>query len=182
MIAQVKSEADNAVKAAQQEAKAARNALAAKERELADRESSIRASLDEAVGAERTRIAKEERERAETQAQTLIALERDRAKDRETKMERLYSYMTGSDFRATLEGIALPFCELQDELAAEKRAAQARWKRHERRIERVLVSVGSLQGDLQGIAGEEMPALSGFQADGLVEIPDMREESDALLN
>lgn len=88
---------------------------------------------------------------------------------KETKMERLYAYMVGQDFRSALEGIALPFRELHDELAAEKRATLARWKRQERRIERVLNSVAALQGDLQGIAGSEMPELPGFEFDAGVE-------------
>jgi len=96
---------------------------------------------------------------------------------RETKKERLYDYMIGPEFRAVVEGIALPFRELNDELTAEKRATLSRWKRQERRIERVLMSVASLQGDLQGIAGSEMPELPGFEVedsdrlDKLVAVP-----------
>jgi len=71
--------------------------------------------------------------------------------------------MIGPEFRATLEGIALPFRELSEELLAEKRATLSRWKRQERRIEQVLNNVASLQGDLQGIAGREMPELPGFE-------------------
>jgi hypothetical protein len=85
------------------------------------------------------------------------------AMGRETKKERLYDYMIGPEFRATLEGIALPFRELSEELLAEKRATLSRWKRQERRIEQVLNNVASLQGDLQGIAGREMPELPGFE-------------------
>lgn len=88
---------------------------------------------------------------------------------KETKMERLYAYMIGQEFRSTLEGIAMPFRELHDELVAEKRATLSRWKRQERRIERVLSSVASLQGDLQGIAGSEMPELPGFEPDAGVQ-------------
>lgn len=84
------------------------------------------------------------------------------AEGKESKMERLYAYMIGNEFRAILEGIALPFRELHDELLAEKRATQSRWRRQERRIERVLSSVAGLQGDLQGIAGSEMPQLPAF--------------------
>ena len=82
---------------------------------------------------------------------------------RETKKDRLYDYMIGPEFRATIEGIALPFHELNEELMAEKRSTLARWKRQEKRIERVLTSVASLQGDLQGIAGNEMLQLPGFE-------------------
>jgi hypothetical protein len=87
------------------------------------------------------------------------------AMGRETKKERLYDYMIGPEFRATLEGIALPFHELSEELLSEKRSTLARWKRQEKRIEQVLTSVASLQGDLQGIAGREMPELPGFESE-----------------
>lgn len=82
---------------------------------------------------------------------------------RETKKDRLYDYMIGPEFRATIEGVALPFQELYDELAAEKRSTQTRWKRQEKRLERVLTNIASLQGDLQGIAGNEVPQITGFE-------------------
>ena len=90
---------------------------------------------------------------------------RQAAEGKESKMERLYAYMSGQEFRSMMEGIALPFRELHDELVSEKKATLARWKRQERRIERVLTSVASLQGDLQGIVGSEIPALPGFEPD-----------------
>jgi hypothetical protein len=71
--------------------------------------------------------------------------------------------MIGPEFRTTIEGIALPFKELYDELASEKRATLSRWKRQEKRLERVLTNIAGLQGDLQGIGGSEMPQLSGFE-------------------
>jgi hypothetical protein len=95
------------------------------------------------------------------------------AEGKESKMERLYAYMIGNEFRAILEGIALPFRELHDELLAEKRTTQSRWRRQERRIERVLSSVAGLQGDLKGIAGSEMPELPGFEP-----VVDMDEAED----
>jgi len=82
---------------------------------------------------------------------------------RESKKDRLYTYMTGPEFRAAIESIALPFKELHDELAAEKRATLARWRRQERRIERVLNGVATFQGDLQGLVGSEIPAIAGFE-------------------
>lgn len=91
------------------------------------------------------------------------------AEGKESKMERLYAYMIGTEFRAILEGIALPFREIHDELLAEKRTTLSRWRRQERRIERVLASVAGLQGDLTGIAGSEMPELPGFEAESNLE-------------
>jgi hypothetical protein len=82
---------------------------------------------------------------------------------RESKKDRLYTYMTGPEFRVAIESIALPFKELHDELAAEKRSTLARWRRQERRIERVLTGVATFQGDLQGLVGSEIPAIEGFE-------------------
>jgi hypothetical protein len=84
---------------------------------------------------------------------------------RETKMERLYTYMTGPEFRATIEGIAQPFVELRASLDSEKRSTLARWKKQERLLDRVLNNVAGLQGDLQGIAGAEMAELPSFVAE-----------------
>jgi hypothetical protein len=93
----------------------------------------------------------------------LTAEARQGALGRETKKDRLYDYMIGPEFRATVEGIALPFRELYDELAVEKRSTISRWKRQEKRLGRVLENIASLQGDLQGIAGSEMLELPGFE-------------------
>jgi len=103
---------------------------------------------------------------------------------RETKKDRLYDYMIGPEFRATVEGIALPFHELNEELMAEKRATLTRWRRQEKRIERVLTSIASLQGDLQGIAGNEMLQLPGFElesgGDTIAELSDYLLEDAGL--
>ncbi|MFQ3669407.1 MAG: DUF2130 domain-containing protein [Fimbriimonadaceae bacterium] len=84
------------------------------------------------------------------------------AQGRESKAERVYSYLTSSDFRAVVAGIAQPFVDMQNDLISEKRATLARWKKRERQIQRVLENVAALQGDLQAIAGEEMGELPEF--------------------
>lgn len=91
---------------------------------------------------------------------------------RETKAERLYTYMTGPEFRAIIEGIALPFLELSKALEAEKRTTQVRWNKQEKLLARVLSGVAGLQGDLQGIAGSEMPELPGFATNDEAKMPE----------
>ena len=85
------------------------------------------------------------------------------------KAEMLYDYLTGPEFRARLEGIVEPFIQMQSDLEAEKRSTLSRWKRTERRIERVLISASSLSGDLQGIGGREMPELPAFEGPALID-------------
>lgn len=92
----------------------------------------------------------------------LEAAARLQATGKAAKAERLYEYMMGVEFRTAVEGIARPFVEMRGELEKEKRATMSRWKRQEKRIERVLGSVAGMQGSLQAIGGMEMLELPGF--------------------
>jgi hypothetical protein len=80
-----------------------------------------------------------------------------------TKMELLYAYLTGTQFRGRIGAIAERFAEMQDELAQEKRLTQQRWARRERQIEAALTATLGLHGDLQGIAGRAIPSLEGLE-------------------
>lgn len=90
---------------------------------------------------------------------------RKHATGKELKAEHLYEYMMGPEFRTVLEGIAVPFIEMKAELAKEQTSTINRWKRQEKRIERVLYNVAGLRGDLQGIGGMEMAQLPAFDED-----------------
>lgn len=84
-----------------------------------------------------------------------------------TKAERLYQYMMSPEFRSWLEGIAEPFQQMQSDLVSEKRTMYARWNKREKQLERVMTSVAGLSGDLQGIAGDELPELPFSDEDAL---------------
>jgi len=47
------------------------------------------------------------------------------------KMELVYSYLAGPEFRNRVSGIAEPFIEMQTDLARERRAAQKTWTKRE---------------------------------------------------
>ncbi|MCU0315360.1 MAG: DUF2130 domain-containing protein [Fimbriimonadaceae bacterium] len=85
------------------------------------------------------------------------------AEGKQGKAELLYDYLTGSEFKARIEGIIEPFVAMQTDLAKEKAATLKRWKKREKQIERVLLSVTGLSGDLQGIGGREMPELPALE-------------------
>ena len=84
-----------------------------------------------------------------------------------TKAELLYQYMMSPEFRSWLEGIAEPFKQMQSDLVSEKRTMYARWNKREKQLERVMTSVAGLSGDLQGIAGDELPGLPFSDEDAL---------------
>lgn len=82
---------------------------------------------------------------------------------RDEKMEYLYNYLTGSQFRNKIENIVTAFISMQDELQKEKRALQAIWNRREKEISRVIDSTTALYGDLQGIMGGALQTISQFE-------------------
>ncbi len=80
----------------------------------------------------------------------------------ETKMEQVYAYLTGPQFRHRVEAIVENFQSMQDELTREKAAMQRIWARREKQIEGMVSATVGLQGDLEGIAGQAMPRIEGL--------------------
>jgi len=92
-----------------------------------------------------------------------VAMARRAAEGRGEKMQVLYDYLTGSEFRNRVGGFVEAFKEMQEELDRERRAMMTTWKRRERLMERALCNVTAFYGDLQGIAGkglEDLPHLA----------------------
>jgi len=85
-----------------------------------------------------------------------VALAKRAAEGSGQKMQLLYDYLTGTEFRNRIEGLVEAFVDMQDELAAEKRATLTRWKRREKMIDRALENITAFCGDLQGIAGRQL--------------------------
>jgi hypothetical protein len=79
------------------------------------------------------------------------------------KMEVLYSYLSGAEFRQRVETIVEAFGEMQKDLADERKAAERRWSKREKQLLRVIGSTSGMYGDLQGLIGSSLqtiPALA----------------------
>jgi hypothetical protein len=81
------------------------------------------------------------------------ALARVSGEDREGKSNRVYSYVTGQDFRQRVGAIVDAYITLRQEIETEKRSHKTRWARQERSLDLLLDGAGRLYGDLQGIDG-----------------------------
>jgi len=79
------------------------------------------------------------------------------------KMERVYQYLSGPEFRNRVRGLVGPYDEMQADLNAEKRAINKQWNKRQKQLDRALASTTGLYGDLEGIIG----------GDGLQEIEGM---------
>lgn len=79
------------------------------------------------------------------------------------KMDLVYHYLTGPQFRQRVEAIVEAFSTMQDDLDAEQRAMKRLWAKRARQIERAALNAVGMHGDLAGIVGGallELPSLA----------------------
>jgi hypothetical protein len=82
-----------------------------------------------------------------------LAFARASAEGRDQKMDVVYRYLTGPEFRERVNAIIHTFVGMQDQLNKEKRALMKHWSRREKQIQTVLSGLSGMYGDLQGIIG-----------------------------
>jgi hypothetical protein len=103
---------------------------------------------------------------ASTLRQQLIALTFARlsAQGRDTKMEVVYRYLTGPEFRERVNAILRTFVGMKEQLEREKRALIKHWGAREKQIETVIDGLSGMYGDLQGIIGStSLPEISSLK-------------------
>jgi hypothetical protein len=91
------------------------------------------------------------------------------------KMELLYRYLSGDQFRARVQGIVEAFTAMQTQLDRERRAMERLWREREKQIERVVTNTVGMYGEMRGLIGTslpEIPALALDDAEGLLDGPD----------
>ncbi|MEJ2170906.1 MAG: DUF2130 domain-containing protein [Desulfobacterales bacterium] len=94
-----------------------------------------------------------------------ISRERTASTGKNEKMEALYQYLAGVEFKQKIEGIIEAFTSMQDQLLRERRAMEKHWKQREKEIERVVKNTAGLYGDMQGIIGGQIPAIPALELD-----------------
>jgi hypothetical protein len=102
-----------------------------------------------------------------------LAFARASAEGRDQKMDVVYRYLTGPEFRERVNAIIQTFVGMQDQLSKEKRALMKHWSRREKQIQTVLSGLSGMYGDLQGIIGTaSLPEIE------TLEITDVDDEED----
>ncbi len=80
------------------------------------------------------------------------------------KMQLLYNYLTGVEFRGQVEAIAEGFMAMKNSITKERMQMEKLWKEREKQLEKVLISTSGLYGSVKGIAGAsvgDIPLLDG---------------------
>jgi hypothetical protein len=73
--------------------------------------------------------------------------------NKDIKMETLYQFLTGPEFRHRIEAIVENYTALQDDLEQERRLTERRWAKQEKMIHGVIDNTIGMYGELQGITG-----------------------------
>ena len=87
------------------------------------------------------------------------------------KMELLYDYLSGNEFRLQIEAIVEGFSQMRIDLESEKRSMQRIWKQRDKQIDKVTTNTIDMHGSIKGIAGNAIQSVKQLElGDGLEEI------------
>jgi hypothetical protein len=100
-----------------------------------------------------------------------LAQARSAAVNKEEKLELLYRYLSGIEFRQRVEAVVEAFTAMRQDLEQERRAAERQWARRARQIDAVTLNVAGMYGDLQGL----LPALPSI---ALLELPEAEMDAE----
>lgn len=92
-----------------------------------------------------------------------VNLARSSAIGKNEKMEMLYQYLSGPEFRQKIEAMGEAFTMMQAQLDKEKRAMQKIWKEREKHIQRIALNTAGMYGDVRGIIGASLPEIEVFE-------------------
>jgi hypothetical protein len=73
--------------------------------------------------------------------------------NRGDKMQLLYNYLTGNEFRQNIEAVMEGFVSLKDGITREKVQMEKMWKEREKQLDKVLLNTTQFYGSIKGIAG-----------------------------
>lgn len=94
-----------------------------------------------------------------------VAFARSASEGKNEKMELLYRYLSGDDFRHRVESIVEAFTALQQQLQKERRSMERLWAEREKQIQRVMSGTVGMYGDLQGLVGASLPTIAALELD-----------------
>jgi hypothetical protein len=96
----------------------------------------------------------------------------------QTKMQLIYDYLTGPQFRHRVEAIIEQLAYLQAGLESERRAMQRIWAKREKQLRIMAAATSGMWGDLQGIAGQSIQEIEALDLDLLGGPEDSSSEED----
>ena len=88
-----------------------------------------------------------------------VAKTKQAAVGKKGKMEVVYNYLSGSDFKQKVEAIVETFKDMKDDLEKEKNAYTKHWAKREKQLELISANTALMYGDIHGIIGKSLPEI-----------------------
>jgi hypothetical protein len=82
------------------------------------------------------------------------------------KMQMLYAYISGTEFRQQIEAIAESFQSLQFSITKERIQMEKMWKEREKQLQKAFINTAHIYGSMKGILGAsvtDIPLLEGTE-------------------
>ena len=92
-----------------------------------------------------------------------LAHQRQMEEGKHSKMEMMYRYLSGTEFKQRVEAIVEAFIGLRAQLERERRAMTKLWNEREKQIERAQNNTIGLWGDVRGIIGGKLPEIKTLE-------------------
>ena len=86
------------------------------------------------------------------------------SKGKDEKVELLYGYISGVEFKHRIEAIIDAFSNMQTDIEKEKRYFSSKWARDEKNIRQVIDNTFGMHGDFKGIMGNNLPTIKALDA------------------
>lgn len=99
---------------------------------------------------------------------TLVDYARNASAGKGDKMDLMYSYFSGDEFRQKVEGIVEAFTAMQTQLNKEKAAMQRIWNERDKQIQRVIANTTGMYGDVRGIIGSAVGEVRALELDSVL--------------
>ena len=96
-----------------------------------------------------------------------VAIAKLSAVGKNEKMEAIYNYLSGTEFKQKVEGIVEAFTVMKQDLEKEKKSIMAAWAKRDKQIDRVVLNTVGMYGDLQGIIGASLPQIEALEMNAL---------------
>ncbi len=92
------------------------------------------------------------------------------AKGKDEKMEMMFQYLTGDEFRQRIETIVSAFDAMQLQIIKERRAMEKQWREREKQIERIMLNTTGMHADVKGIFGNSVQNVKALELDDEIDL------------
>jgi hypothetical protein len=79
------------------------------------------------------------------------------------KMQVLYQYLTGSEFRQQMEAIVNGYVNMRNQIDTEKRSMKRQWKEREKQLDIIIDGATDMYGSIKGIAGNAIQSVAALE-------------------